>query len=390
VGFFSPRRPKIEIRRPPSWISEPPSRSEAWERKVRALAERSIDVAALLDFYEKLGQEAVMPHFDPERHTTNDVVRQAIIPLSRTDLSGVAYASLDDVVPKRTDPEKPQQIVMVTHSWSNLFLHLVAAVVADALGKDEYEAVAERLKTSEGRERLREQLAYKETLFQRYWICAFCVNQHASICGGFGSAPPVASPDFQRWDASRRDTVSKLPFQVCSCEEPKHFNDSGDECELNKFDDMMGLLHRELNCEVPRFRQIAAVDRNFEVFTRLWCIAEFVQAYMSGIPQKVCLLSNRAVDIDNDDLTLYTKMASLKASDCHATRPEDKEEILRKIPNLAEFDLQLQNAVFGERGLLRRSFLAFDLLDAAARSARRVYEARRDSLLADTKSNDHP
>lgn len=39
---------------------------------------------------------------------------------------------------------------MVTHNWSNLFLHLVAAILADALGKDYYHGIAEKLLTKRG------------------------------------------------------------------------------------------------------------------------------------------------------------------------------------------------------------------------------------------------
>ena len=57
---------------------------------MKELAHRSIDLESLLDFYEKLGSE-VMKHFDPQVSTTADVVRQAVIPLSRVGNGGVAY-----------------------------------------------------------------------------------------------------------------------------------------------------------------------------------------------------------------------------------------------------------------------------------------------------------
>ena len=52
-----------------------------WSSKVQELANRGITVRQLLDFYSDLGVE-VMSHFDPDRSTTHDVVRQAIIPQS--------------------------------------------------------------------------------------------------------------------------------------------------------------------------------------------------------------------------------------------------------------------------------------------------------------------
>ena len=66
----------------------------AWDLKVQELADRGICLCQLLDFYALLGK-SVMPGFHPARSTTNDVVRQAIIPLSapsQRSEHGQAYA----------------------------------------------------------------------------------------------------------------------------------------------------------------------------------------------------------------------------------------------------------------------------------------------------------
>eukprot|EP00435_Cladocopium_sp_Y103_P025592 s1429_g6.t1 len=85
----------------PSIVSQPPKRlgldmdllegkavleeegelTETWTQKVEELAQRGITIRQLLDFYASLGG-TLMPHFDPDRSTTHDVVRQAIIPNS--------------------------------------------------------------------------------------------------------------------------------------------------------------------------------------------------------------------------------------------------------------------------------------------------------------------
>merc|ERR1712183_1104898 len=93
------------------------------------------------------------------------------------------------------------------------------------------------------------------TLHSRYWICSYCVNQHSSICGGTGPQPPYDTEAYNRWDAQRRDSVTGEIFTWCTCAEPKYFNAHPVECELNKFDDMMALLHTE----APGFRLLAAV-----------------------------------------------------------------------------------------------------------------------------------
>mmetsp|Transcript_23787 Transcript_23787/g.51937 ORF Transcript_23787/g.51937 Transcript_23787/m.51937 type:complete len:580 (+) Transcript_23787:102-1841(+) len=67
--------------------------SPDWQRAVERLAQRYITAGELLEFYRDL--PTVMPHFDPKKHTMNDVVRAAIIPKSRVEeWGGGAYADL--------------------------------------------------------------------------------------------------------------------------------------------------------------------------------------------------------------------------------------------------------------------------------------------------------
>eukprot|EP00928_Gymnodinium_smaydae_P007841 TRINITY_DN12804_c0_g1_i1.p1 TRINITY_DN12804_c0_g1~~TRINITY_DN12804_c0_g1_i1.p1 ORF type:complete len:281 (-),score=66.04 TRINITY_DN12804_c0_g1_i1:78-920(-) len=271
---------------------------------------------------------------------------------------------------------------MVTHTWANLFVHLVAACVADGLNVEEYDQVANKLAHGEV-SALRDELYARGTLRRRYWICAFCVNQHAGICAGVPPAPEDASDeDYARWDRGRRDSASGQVYPTCECQEPKYFNDTPDECEMNKFDDMMMLLREE----VPGFRQVVAVDSQFSIFERIWCVAEMVAAHFDGIPQDVRLETNSVLDIEADDLTIYRKLATLTVADCQAARPQDKADILAKIPSIAEFDAQLQATIFSDRGLLARQFVGFALLDAAARTARRVVLVRSSSLKSSASS----
>ena len=110
----------------------------AWEEKVHDLGSRRICLSQLLDFYARLGERGcpgertLMPHFDPNRSTTNDVVRHAIIPESRCGHFGKALAQ---VLPRRPRNRwRSPRPVMVTHHWANSFRDLVAAVVANGLG----------------------------------------------------------------------------------------------------------------------------------------------------------------------------------------------------------------------------------------------------------------
>lgn len=151
--------------------------------------------------------------FAPERHSTHDVVRQAIIPLTKE--SGESYAKLVGAQPP---------VKFVTHNWGNLFRHLLAAVLSDALGEGEFFAVACLLDGN--MEYLEELLRSKKALRRAYWICAFSVAQHVSIC----DAPQGV------------DSVSMLPYVRCDCGRPKALNHTPPTvdgrsipCEMNKF-----------------------------------------------------------------------------------------------------------------------------------------------------------
>ena len=112
-----------------------------WEAKTEELASRGISLSDLLEFYSTLGV-CIMTSFQPDVHTTNDVVRLGIIP--RTASARSSYADFVNngtkVIPKK----------MVTHNWQNLFRDLLATVIADALGEHNFELIAGLLSDQEG------------------------------------------------------------------------------------------------------------------------------------------------------------------------------------------------------------------------------------------------
>ena len=179
---------------------------------------------------------------------------------------------------------------MVTHNWSNLFRDLMATVVADALGEHTFEFVAELLCDKEGLKVLTETLQVHDRLQDTYWICAFSVNQHAGICG--------ANPD------GDTDPVTKIPHPVCGCKTPKFFNK---DPPLN----------------------------------------DQAEAHRLGMAQTL-FLRNKA--------TLMTRQGTLEAlqvENMRASRPEDVQQILSKIPNKTMFNQKLQELIFdGQVGLL--------------------------------------
>ena len=347
VGILRPKMPDIkpEVRSMRTASGLALEGQNTWWTKLQELAHRSIDLEHLLDFYGKLGCET-MKSFKPSVSTTSDVVRQAVIPLSRTEFGGLAYT---DALVAKGKLSKKMPECMVTHTWSGLFLHLVAAIVSDALGLDEYHQIACKLDSGQLME-VKEKLASHGVLQKRYWICCFCVNQHASICNGIGEAPsdPAA---LARWERNRRDTASGQLLRFCDCKEPKILNDQPDKCELNKFHVMMLWLQQQN----PNFRQLVSVDSQFTVFERAWCVAELIAAHNAEMPQSVCMYSNRPFDLDAEDLSIYQKLANLSVSNSLSSRPEDKEMVLSQISSVPAFDAELQFLIFGNRGRVQGS-----------------------------------
>jgi len=382
VGFNIPEQPDIDLEplplRSAAASSHRVSHSDAWRDTLESLATRSISVGQLLEFAQKLRVSGgTMPYFRPGQSTTKDVVRQAVIPLSRTnDGAGTSYAEV-------CSPGKEYPHVMVTHCWDSLFIYLVAAVVSDALGLEDYAAIACDLeeyfvvacetaaRDGDNLEKLIARLSDAGTLHRRYWICAFCVNQHASICSSFPPEPQQPSQLHDAWEKDRRDSVTNRVFGLCGCSTAKHFNNSPDLCELNKFDEMMHLL----SCRVEGLAQLVAIDGKYDLFSRAWCVAELKQAHASKIKQRVQVLSQGDIDIDAQDLNVYVKLVHLTVADCKASRAEDKAAILARIPDVHEFDLHLQAMIFGNKGLLARHVVGFGVLEAAALIARRVAAA---------------
>jgi len=349
---------------PRPWTStESQSTSAVWDAKVSELAHRGFCLEALLDFYvELLSGAGPMPSFDPQRSTTRDVVWEAIIPLSRDDADSAGGTALS----ARWRPEGGLLAEkMVTHAWSNVFTHLVAAVVSDACGDSEYEHFIPKL--AEGQiEQIKEKLRSSDSLHSVYWICAFCVNQHSCICGGFGSAPQTLS-DFHMWDRMRRNSVTGELFPTCPCHQPKFLNAHPDQCELNKFHAMMALLATRQ----PAFSLIIAADQRFDVLTRVWCIAEIAEAESSNIEQNLVLYNAQAIDGH------YQMLKRLDVNNCEASRPEDKVAILQRIDDVDAFNERLQLLIFGAGGLLGKWMDAERKLQTVGRVVSRVFGKQR-------------
>ncbi|CAE7250019.1 unnamed protein product [Symbiodinium sp. CCMP2592] len=329
-------------------------RSE-WEAKVAELAMRSFTVGHLLEFCDALATRSLMPHFDASRSTTNDVVRQAIIPMSRLHGSWHAIRGGDSdavnelgrALASCMEAEAKEAQVMITHNWDNLFSHLVAATVAAALGHCTFEKVLRVMENPRGIQALKNRCLEAKCSDLRIWICAFSINQHASICGGFGPEPPAHTPEHAAYDRKRRDTVTAVIYSTCKCRTPKYFNNTKDLCELNKFDAMM----RHLAAKLPSFQQVVAVDQHLQLFQRAWCVAELVEARALQIQRSLVVLSQDCVSRKKTEL-----LKQIRVQDCKASRPEDVQEILSKIADKERFNRELQDALFKDADSLFRDF----------------------------------
>ncbi|CAE7370308.1 SYT4 [Symbiodinium pilosum] len=203
-------------------------------------------------------------------------------------------------------------VKMVTHSWRNKFTHLLAGVLADALDAEKYDEIAQSLREHEFG-KLTKALQKKGKLDVRYWICAFSVNQHAGICA---TPPPTDSTGHA--------------ITPCSCTTAKHFE--GDLSEMNKFDDMMAYLKKSFRQQgKARLEQVVALEADFSLLTRVWCLAELYKAHELHLPQARDLCLDR--------------LARLDVLEAEASFPADKELVLGKIDDAAAFNVALQDLV---------------------------------------------
>ena len=166
-----------------------------------------------------------------------------------------------------------------------------------------------------------EMLQNSGRLDDTYWICAFAVNQHTSIC---------------QENPFDRDPFTNELYPTCECKSVK--NGDGAASEINKFDDMMHHLAATGSC-----RQVIAVDHNLELFNRAWCVAEIAAARRLQMKQSLKLASKA---------TLQQRAGTLQNLDVRRMRASsdmDKKFILDKIrnsTNIDQFNEELQALIF--------------------------------------------
>ncbi|CAE7246064.1 BMY1 [Symbiodinium sp. CCMP2456] len=313
-----------------------------WKAKVEELSLRGMTLCSLLDFYQE--HLCAMPDWQyvPAEHKTRDVVRRSIIPLTSTGECAYAASALN-----RDGARRPH--VMVTHSWGNCFRDLLAAIISDALKENSFGLAANLLE--EDPAFLREILASCSCLDDTYWICAFAVNQHMSICHS---------------NPYDRDPLTNELHRVCHCSCVNIIDPDGrsSSSEINKFDDMMYHLSSVGGC-----RQVIAVDQACDLFQRAWCVAEIAEAKRLRLNQ-VLKLKSRATVRQHEHALQNLDVRSMNASS-----ETDKALILNKIAQtnrIDQFNKELQLLILDPKTGLLASWHAMDSLQQIAEAGRLI------------------
>jgi len=306
-----------------------------YRMKVEELSRRSISVERLLHFYH----EVVIKTFNMDPNAlTEDVVQDIIIPMTEEDeVSWVDYLEKNteyvDTTPvvltsaksrpfftagaEASDVEPTTHVV---HAWKMRFVDLLAAILQDAshgktrkLGESYEEACR----------------IYAKVLHKPYWICAFCINQHLSICH---------EPRFK-----------------CRCSSPK-YDEATPQCEFDKFSAVAQVLHQRGG------GMLLALERDLQALSRAWCVDEVHYALATGMAIK-------------PSFSTLPGFCSLREFVCEVTRcqarPSDKERILNKI--------QIGTGIpaFNDRVTTFLQTEARLLMDAARNRSRSISVTRR-------------
>ena len=320
-----------------------------WTAKAGELSLRGMTLRSLLQFYQQDLPSMPDWRYVPKDHKTRDVVRRAIIPLTCAEGCAFAVSSLNRDGAQRA-------AVMVTHNWSNVYKDLLAAVVSDALQECSFH-LATRLLEGDC-ELLCKILSESGRLDDTYWVCAFAVNQHNSIC---------------HTNPGDRDPITNELHPVCNCRNVNISDPDGTSVasEINKFDDVMYHLAAAGGC-----RQVIAADESFDLFNRAWCVAEMAEAKRLRMPMSLKVSSRTTI------MKCAHALQNLDVRSMRATSETDKELILDKIrstTDIDKFNAELQSLIFDPQSGLLASWTAMDSLQRIAEVGRLLRWGRADA-----------
>jgi hypothetical protein len=207
---------------------------------------------------------------------------------------------------------------MVIHWWGGKFVDLIAAIISDALNYKTCEEVSTMLHNRKI-DALRAQLSESKRLTFRYWCDAFSVNQHTSISS---ISPPNDSQGY--------------PITPCESSVAKHFD--GPHCEVNKFHDMIAYLKKmvrersRLHGVHQRFGAVISCDRELRFLSRVWCLAEAVEASNLSVPQTLRFHSAQTLQ------GALQQIDSVNVDDARASFAADKSTLLENITDRSAFN----------------------------------------------------
>merc|ERR1711924_23484 len=91
-----------------------------------------------------------------------------------------------------------------------------------------------------------------------------------------------------------------------------------------------------------RFGQVIAADVQFQLATRVWCIAELYEADRSHLDQKMKIYTKLS---ENDQADTLQKIKTLNVADAEASFPADRDLVLAKIDNVHVFNTKVRSLV---------------------------------------------
>lgn len=250
----------------------------------------------------RLGPMPDLSFFNPDSCTTFDVAYKAVVPLTRHARSAYAHIMM------RSQRVYPKCII--THTWGNLFIHTVAACVADALGKPYYFGIAPRLKSFDRIQGLICDLQDRGVAEKTYWLCLISINQHKLGCERFAQ---------------------------CECGCPKLTDDKEPECETGHFRDVLRYLKQKDN----DFYQLIAFDKMAAVLKRLWVVAEVAEVNINK--SKQAIMPHFPLSLTG--ASLKEMIEDIDIQQCEVTMQEDKDTILSTIKSTADYNTRARQSL---------------------------------------------
>ncbi len=123
-------------------------------------------------------------------------------------------------------------------------------------------------------------------------------------------------------------------------------------------------MMRMLSARSADFSQVIAIDANYMIFNRAWCIAELAAASAAGMPQQLKVLSFEGFKNHHSDLR------GLRIQDMEASYAPDREAILRKIGDEVAGRICIAHHTGGPAGVRGSISRLFSPISESERSSR--------------------